>query len=618
MAFTQQNEKDGYLFFAIAFNAVPGKTYAAQVVAAYESGMTTQQIVNEFTTKPAFLASYPNTLSHSDFAQAFVSNVTAKADVPAAAKTQAIADITAALDAGLSIGDVIFNVITNISSKTVADAEWGTLVQLLNNKVAVAEALTEGQFALDTTDAGALQAPLAKVDTTLQSVQDAIAQGGALKGLLALSEAAVKAQTEYSAGLGLTFADTDAPLGTYKAGDAVTKVADVTDLVGARADAAAQKAFGTSFATYNSKTATEKTQAIASVKTSASNDLALKKDALTTANSNVAKVNTLAKKGADLAAADAALLSAQKAQVIAAGEVTSQTNAYNVGKDDADKVSKGAGSEFFIGADTNVPGTKVIELVNGKYAFVTGTAAAVQTALKSVLDAANASVAADKALADATTAQQTADTAVTQLDTAANEAVPGATAKSLLAAVTKAKTDVSTAEKNVADLDKAVADLSTYGAEITKLGDLSKAVSDASTKLDEAGYSKVTLDGTVGGIDLDTGTGIKAKALLIVSDATNGATTITHFKADDHIVVGSGYTVNTTGDVTKGNNSVLEVFAKTNAAGTATDVYIEQKAFGSSVADAANGKLGDIVKITLTGVTADKLAFADGMITLAA
>lgn len=624
MAFTQQNEKDGYLFFAIAFNAVPGKTYAAQVVAAYEAGMTTQQIVNEFTAKQAFKDIYGDNLSNADFAQSFVANVVAGLDtatISAAVQAQAIADIEAALEAGLTQGDVIFNVINNISNKTVADAEWGPVVQLLQNKVAVAEALTEGEFALDTIDAGALQAPLALVSEKHESVADAIVKGGALKALLANALSADKAESDYAASLGLTFdAENDAALGTYADGDAVTSVADVTALVGARLDTAANDSLGINYAAYKVLTATEKSQKIAQAKTDASNDVALKKDALATANTNVNKVATLAKKGADLAAADAALLAAQKAQVLADAAVPSQVDAYNVGKAATSQVTETAG-EFFL--DASSANTQVIELVSGKYAFVAGTASDVQTGLKAVLDAANATLAADKAVTDATTAQGTANTAVTNLDAdvAALNIAGVTTAKQLLATVTTASNQLKAAEKAVTDLDKALTDLSTYATQATKLVDLDKAVTDAADKLDDAGYANVTLAGAP--IDVDTatlqdGVTVADKAVLFVSAATAAATALTNFKSDDHIYVGTGYTVNTTGDLTKGNNSALEVFFKTNAAGTATDLYIEQKNFGSGVAGAADGKLGDIIKITLTGVTADKLVFQDGMITVTA
>ena len=599
MAFTQQNEKDGYLFFAIAFNAVPGKTYAAQVVAAYESGMTTQQIVNEFTTKTAFTDIYGANLSNADFAQSFVTNVTAGLNTPiaSAVQAQAIADIVAALDAGLSIGDVIFNVITNISNKSTADAEWGPLVQMLANKVAVAEALTEGEYALDTTDAGALQGPLALVSEDYATVADAIAKGGALKALLANALAADKAVEDYADGLGL-LDNNDDP---------ITGSAAVETELGDRLDDAVADAglpSGT-YAVFAAKTATQQSQEIATAKTNAANQVALDQDALTAANANVAKVATLAKKGADWQAAVEATKAADKAAALSEVEVGNQVNVFNVGKTVTTSVSIDGDDEFVINS------VKVITLkADGTFEFSAAATTAQKTALAAVLKAANDDVAADKAAAAALAAENDAEAAVDALDAAANTAVPGSTAQGLLGAVTTAKTDLEASQKAVTDLDAALADLTAYAAQLKQLDSLQEAATKAGDKLVDAGYTLEDLDGTAVAV------GATKAIFLLAADSVTGTSTTGAFESGDGIYVGSGYTLNTTADLTKGNNSALEVFFKTNGANT--DVYIEQKAFGSGVAGAANGVNGDIIKVTITGVTADKLVFQDGLITVAA
>lgn len=607
MAFTQQNEKDGYLFFAIAFNAVPGKTYAAQVVAAYEAGMTTSQIVNEFATKPAFTDIYGSDLTNAEFAQSFVTNVTAGLVNPinAAVQAQAIADIEAALDAGLSIGDVITNVITNITNKSVADAEWGQLVQMLANKVAVAEALTEGEFALDTTDAGALQGPLALVTEDFATVADAIAKGGALKALLDSALAADKAEADYAESLGvvLTADEAVAVGGAAKEGDAVTDAGEVAALLEARLDDIVDDAgLAGSYAAYKGLSAAQKNVAIAGAKADAADAVTLAKDALTTANANVNKVATLSAKSKALDAATAAATAAVKAAGLAAVEVDNQVAKYNVGKTAATAVSETAG-EFFIGA---APGTKVIELVADKFAFVAGTDAATQTALKSLLDAANAEVDAVAAATKANNAKDAAQDAVNALDVAAGGAANSGAAQDLLDTAAAAKKAVETAEKAVVDLDKALVDLTAYAAQLTQLGNLADAVKAADDKLADAGYEVSTLVAlSVVSPDKDV--------FKVTADSTGGAV-LALTAGDDSIYVGSSYKLNA--DLTKGDNSALEVFFKTNGANT--DVYIEQKAIGSSVAGAANGSDGNIIKITLTGVTADKVSLTDGFITVAA
>lgn len=596
MAFTQQNEKDGYLFFAVAFNAVPGKVYAAQVVQAYEAGMTTQQIVNEFTTKAAFTNTYATTLTNSEFAQAFVANVTKGLTTPIAASvlTTAIADIEAALAAGLTRGDVVYNVISNLSLKSTADLEWGPLVTMLDNKVTVAEALTEGEYALNTTDAGALTAPLASVTNDPATVEAAIKAGGELKVILEKAVAAQKAVETYADGLGLLDAN----------GDAITGSVAVETELGARLDKAVSEAgVGANYAAYAAKTATQQSQDIAAAKTNASNGVVLAQDALTKANADVAAVPTLQKAGADWDAAVKASTAATKAADLAQVEIGNQVNVYNVGKADAAKVSFSGGAYVLDANGTPKTVIKAKTDGSGTFEFDATVTAELKTALTPLLTAVNNDVAADKAAASAATAATQAEAAVDALDNG-----NAGSAKALLAAVTSAKTNLESAQKAVTDLNTDLADLAKYEANQKQLDTLQKAQSDAAQKLVDAGYTNDSLDGSA--------TNVGATKAVFLLDAANVNTTIAAFTSDDHIYVGSTYSVNASADLTKGNNSALEVFFKAN--GSDTDVYIEQKAFGSSVTGAANGVTGDIIKVTLTGVAADKVVLKDGLITVAA
>lgn len=142
MALTAAQSKSMYQFFALAFNAAPGVTYLNQLDAAINSGMSVTQVVEQFTAKAEFTSTYPATLSNADFATQFITaNVGSNAS--AAATAAAIADITAALNAGWSRGKTITQVFTNITAFTEADATWGTVVKLVNNKVAYAQYYTE-------------------------------------------------------------------------------------------------------------------------------------------------------------------------------------------------------------------------------------------------------------------------------------------------------------------------------------------------------------------------------------------------------------------------------------------------------------------------------------------
>jgi Ca2+-binding RTX toxin-like protein len=166
MALTAATKTDLYRFFAIAFNAAPGVTYMNQLAEASQSGMTVKQIVEVFTAKPEFTAAYPTFFTNSQFATKLVNTVVGSAATDAA-KAEAVADIEAALAAGLSKGTVIFNVFNNLAALT-GDAKWGGTATLLANKVAYAQYYTEellrGNEA--TPSLSALQAVIANVTST--------------------------------------------------------------------------------------------------------------------------------------------------------------------------------------------------------------------------------------------------------------------------------------------------------------------------------------------------------------------------------------------------------------------------------------------------------------------
>ena len=66
--FDDARKLEMYRFFLVAFNAAPGLTYLAQLQQAVESGLSTREIVNIFTTKQQFTSVYPESLSHTEFA----------------------------------------------------------------------------------------------------------------------------------------------------------------------------------------------------------------------------------------------------------------------------------------------------------------------------------------------------------------------------------------------------------------------------------------------------------------------------------------------------------------------------------------------------------------------
>ena len=147
MAMTNQQRTEAYQFFAIAFGATPGVEYMNQLDEAYTFGLTTQQIVNIYTTKPAFTAQYPTFFSAEQFANALIANVVGNS-ASDAAKAEAKADIVASLNGGMSRGDVIYNVFTNLANALTTpdvpeEGQWYQTALMLANKVEVARYATE-------------------------------------------------------------------------------------------------------------------------------------------------------------------------------------------------------------------------------------------------------------------------------------------------------------------------------------------------------------------------------------------------------------------------------------------------------------------------------------------
>ena len=164
MAMTTAQKTDMYRFFSIAFNAAPGVTYMGQLETALAANMTTKQVVNVFTTKPDFLATYPTYLDDAMFAVKLIENVVGTSATQVN-KDAAAADVKAALASGMTRGDVVYQIFTNLAAKVSTDAAWGATATMMNNKVAVAAYYTETLVA-DSTNLTTLRAVLANVTAT--------------------------------------------------------------------------------------------------------------------------------------------------------------------------------------------------------------------------------------------------------------------------------------------------------------------------------------------------------------------------------------------------------------------------------------------------------------------
>lgn len=628
MAFTEKNKSDAYLFFTLVFNAAPGKVFGGQIVEAYKAGMDTAQIVAQYVTKPDFLKLYPATQTNTEFATAFVNNVigTTATEV---VKAAAVKDITGALAAGWSKDKVIVQILSNLNSKTVADKEYGKTVQMLTNKIAVAKELTEGAKALDTTDVNTLQTPLKGVTDDVATVQAALNGAGDLAAKLDALTAVKKELTNF--------------ITVNKLGDAVKDVAAAEAAVKALATTAgaAIKADGLSADAGVKAAEIQTAQATAqlNIKTTAKSvsdiETALSKikstdgkatllDALknkTAADqASTAATNTLKAGGiaVDKALADAVTLgsSATLSATGTAAGATAPTKA-------------GAAAATVKALVVNDSGSAVISFNTTTKVFEFAAAAtnAQKTVLATTLASLNTLVgqadAADKAAGVALDAAPTG-VATATVPAPANEflngdftgAFTGVALKNETGAAVVNPKDVATAVTTYAAVlksvktatdtnEKLVKDIAVVNANSVLLADL-KAIGEKLT----AAEKSFTDAGFKLPVEVKGALFATADSDIYLATANSDAGSIFGFAGKDSVYVGKGYVLGA--DVAKGNDAALEIFFKANNG--STDVYVEQKAFGSS--SAANTK--DIVKITLTGVAADKLVLKDGFVQIAA
>jgi len=164
-----------YQFFITAFDAAPGITYLRQLSDAYESGMSVQEIVSVFTTKPQFLALYPEDMSQQAFAGALVTRVVGTS-ASASARETAAGDIKAALDIGMSRAEIIYTVFGNLARMPATDLNWAKTAKLFSNQIAVAKTYTE-EMHQSTTDLETLRMVLwaVEADSPVQTEEARIA-----------------------------------------------------------------------------------------------------------------------------------------------------------------------------------------------------------------------------------------------------------------------------------------------------------------------------------------------------------------------------------------------------------------------------------------------------------
>lgn len=215
---------------------------------------------------------------------------------------------------------------------------------------------------------------------------------------------------------------------------------------------------------------------------------------------------------------------------------------------------------------------------------------------------------AKRALADATPADAALETAAVAAEDALADFVALVDAFELADLDPKATlvetnaVAVETASDAVVALEEAIADLAEATAITAELEALDAAIADAEAEFDEAELN----------LPIELTAFVAATAgsdIYLAGDVA--ASTVVSFGAlgTDSLFIGSEYTLNTTGDLTKGNNAVLEAFMVQS--GTSVKVYLETEVYGSDTAAVAEQV------ITLTGITVAELTLANGIITAA-
>lgn len=176
--------------------------------------------------------------------------------------------------------------------------------------------------------------------------------------------------------------------------------------------------------------------------------------------------------------------------------------------------------------------------------------------------------------------------------------------------LTNAQDVVETREadiKAVADAEEDLAEAQTYLDELTALVDAYFDASDDTADALEALEDNFGIEALVALEDGDIVGTDDSDELFVYAQDEDGLDATVSFEAGDQLYVGDSFVRGE--DFEAGNDSALEVFMVQR--GQNTEVRIEQTAFGSSA------ETPEVDTITLTGVNAEDLTFADGYISVA-
>jgi hypothetical protein len=545
-ALDTQAEKDGYKGDAAAAIA---KTFLAGITDAASFAAATAPATLNATVAKAVAAGTPFTLTSG------------------LAALQSATDAKAAfLDAADGKADGKFGTGTDDAAKAAAETKIGTDVTTKTATVAGLVTVAGGDYAAASTTlkAALLAEQVAANQKALTTAQTEVSDANVAIAKVAGLSAAVTAQTSAKASVD----------------------AAVTAQTNAKADLAAK---GAAYASLNSLSAAPTVATNGTVTgvivLNSSGKLALATGVTETTNPGVT-----------------ALLASINAKLAADATVTAANQAYDSATDAVHYLDMGATEKTDLQAiatamknvtvaegalpttaqittEQTILQAKVDAAVKADADYAAAHGDTHDAALAAAVTTANGNKAAFTTLVNTYHTDYVADALVTNLGTA-NSHVDTAAAK------IKALTDAVTAMNKAMDLQT---QLVAVNGTVTAAN---KAFTDNSLAL------PVTASGTmIANVGSD----------IYVAGKSDATIALFGLQGSDALYIGSQFSLNATGDVSKGNDSLLEAFIV--ADGTNTKIVLETKAFSSNSSDAE-------ITITLTGVDATKVHLNNGIITV--
>lgn len=162
MALTTSERTNIIKLVVAMFNAAPGASYLMDLTAVYEAnGRSLQNLATDLSNTSAYKAINPTFQTADEFVQSLLTPLGLQAN------TTAVDFVTAQFNAGVSKGQIAYNVAVALHATT--DSQFAASKALLDNKTIVAEYYSV-QKAISQVNIGTLQLALALVTKDLSSV----------------------------------------------------------------------------------------------------------------------------------------------------------------------------------------------------------------------------------------------------------------------------------------------------------------------------------------------------------------------------------------------------------------------------------------------------------------